>query len=539
LNKLSRGIIFCLIFILPPSAIQAGPKDPVQGRFAARIHTQWVDVAWIAGQPEPVMWRVLASPDPADTEWFCLQAPAADPSSQPGHFRLQGALADIPIASTGNWKLVDNKAHPQTVVYRRELHDGLILEQLYTVSDHPYRFRLTIKLTNSGSAVFSPRKNDRLQFTLGPGLGDQRSDGLGYAEAMYSFIEPVALIDDKIERFRSKRTEPFTLPWATGNLLWVGLHGRYFALLAAPLFDPGDKEGSGVEKLSVHLEKDDNIELPLNHLPVLSIQVPVYPVAPGAHEQWAFSIYSGPKSTQWLREGTPEFDKLVFPGLWSWMRWLCFGLLWLMTTMHAVVPNWGAVIILLAVLVRMAMYPIARRALESQKRFAKVQKRIGPELQLIKREFRGEEQSERILHLYEQQGISPLAGLKPLLIVLLQLPILIALFHVLGTAYELRGAPFLWITTLAEPDKLFALGFPAPLLGGYFNVLPVLMALSTLAALKLSPAPVAGRAAQRRQKAFLVILAVGFFVLFYPFPSGMVLYWTTANLLHIAQQKLM
>jgi hypothetical protein len=61
------------------------------------------------------------------------------------------------------------------------------------------------------------------------------------------------------------------------------------------------------------------------------------------------------------------FEKLVFPGMWQWMRWLSFGLLWLMTSIHDVIPDWGVVILLLAVMVRLAMYPIAQKAWQVKK----------------------------------------------------------------------------------------------------------------------------------------------------------------------------
>jgi YidC/Oxa1 family membrane protein insertase len=121
--------------------------------------------------------------------------------------------------------------------------------------------------------------------------------------------------------------------------------------------------------------------------------------------------------------------------------------------------------------------------------------------------------------------------MKPLLIVLIQLPVFIALFHVLGQAVELQGASFLWIDSLGLPDRLFSFGRDLPFFGAYFNILPFLMALSTLLTITLSPS-------SGQNSIFLVIMAVGFLLLFYPFPSGMVLYWTMANLLQIFQQML-
>ncbi len=237
--------------------------------------------------------------------------------------------------------------------------------------------------------------------------------------------------------------------------------------------------------------------------------------------------------------GPVDSNSLLFSALWGWMRWICFGLLFLLTSIHFIVPSWGLSIILLALIVRIALYPLSKLAMASQKRFVEAQKQMSPELQQIKRTYKGGEQSERILQLYKKHQVSPFAGLKPLGIVLIQLPILVALFHVLGEAIELRDAGFLWIHSLALPDNLFPFGFNIPLLGNYFNLLPVLMSFFTLLSFKLAPAPTAEKKEQGLQNFFLVAMTLMFFLLFYSFPSGMVLYWTFANIFHIVQYRIM
>jgi YidC/Oxa1 family membrane protein insertase len=232
---------------------------------------------------------------------------------------------------------------------------------------------------------------------------------------------------------------------------------------------------------------------------------------------------------------TPE----LFPGLWEWMRWICFGMMYLLIFIHKVVPDWGLAIIMLALLIRILLYPLSRLAMDSQKRFVDAQSLMLPELREIKSNYKGGEQSERILQLYKKHKVSPFAGLKPLGIVLIQLPILIALFHVLGSVNDLREARFLWIQSLAEPDHLFAFGFDIPFLGNYFNLLPVLMSGVTLLTFKLAPAPTAEKKEQGLQNIFLLAMTLMFFFLFYSFPSGMVLYWTFANIFHIVQYRIM
>lgn len=220
------------------------------------------------------------------------------------------------------------------------------------------------------------------------------------------------------------------------------------------------------------------------------------------------------------------------------MRWLSLTIMHLLHFIQGIVGNWGVAIILLAVLVRMAVYPIAKNAILAQKKFAAIQARIQPELQEIRKRYKGGEQSERILQLYEHHKVNPLAGLKPLLIVLIQVPIFISLYHLLGQTFELRDAPFLWIKTLAEPDQLFSLGVDLPLFGAYFNLLPVLMSLTTILSIKLNPTPTQDGQSVLRQHLTTGLMGLGFFLLFYSFPSGMVLYWTVANILQVAHQKI-
>ncbi|WP_262373861.1 YidC/Oxa1 family membrane protein insertase [Pseudomonas lundensis] len=182
------------------------------------------------------------------------------------------------------------------------------------------------------------------------------------------------------------------------------------------------------------------------------------------------------------------------------------------------------------------MYPIAKNAMTAQKKFAMVQARLQPQLEDIRRRYKGGEQSERILELYESNNVSPLAGMKPLLIILIQVPVFVSLYHLLGQTFELRDASFLWIKTLAEPDQLFSWGIDLPVLGAYFNLLPVLMALTTLLSIKVASA--SGAKTSFKQTMTSLLMGLGFFVLFYSFPAGMVLYWTSANILQVLHQKI-
>jgi YidC/Oxa1 family membrane protein insertase len=228
---------------------------------------------------------------------------------------------------------------------------------------------------------------------------------------------------------------------------------------------------------------------------------------------------------------------LMFTDLWGWMRTLCFWLLDLLQWLAGLTGSWGMAIILVAVLVRLATYPVARRVLVEQKRFNEMQERLKPALAEIKNNYKGGEQAERIIDLYKEHKVNPAAGIKPLLIVLLQLPVFIALFQILRQAPELRGVSFLWLADLSQPDHAFALGTQLAWFGGYLNVMPLIMAGTIMLAAITAPGEGHGSSAKKRHW-ISGLMAVVFFIAFYSFPAGLVLYWITTNLLHVAQQLL-
>ncbi|NQX89816.1 MAG: YidC/Oxa1 family membrane protein insertase, partial [Halioglobus sp.] len=134
-------------------------------------------------------------------------------------------------------------------------------------------------------------------------------------------------------------------------------------------------------------------------------------------------------------------------------------------------------------------------------------------------------------------GITTFYVLKPMLAMLIQIPLWIAVFNVLGEMPQLENAGFLWIKSLAYPDSIAMLPFVVPLLGDSISVLPLLMTVVTGVSAMLLQDRLAPEPELRRQKRNLYLMALAFLLLFYPFPAAMVLYWTLSNALQIVQQS--
>jgi YidC/Oxa1 family membrane protein insertase len=258
-----------------------------------------------------------------------------------------------------------------------------------------------------------------------------------------------------------------------------------------------------------------------------------------AGSELALRLYAGPVEKSSLAEVDPRLTGMLFAALWDWLRWLCFAMLWLLTTIHGFVGNIGAAIVLLSLLVKVMMLPLTQLADRLQASVNRTQALLQPQLDEIKRHFKGEEAHERTLAVYKDAGVSPLYTLKSLLGFLIQIPVFIAAFDMLGENIALAGGTFLWIDDLAKPDQWLALPLVVPFFGGYLNLLPCLMTGVTLLTSWLQTDPNLTPALLRAQQRRLYVMAGAFFLLFFTFPAGMVLYWTTNNVIALAKVGLL
>jgi YidC/Oxa1 family membrane protein insertase len=160
---------------------------------------------------------------------------------------------------------------------------------------------------------------------------------------------------------------------------------------------------------------------------------------------------------------------------------------------------------------------------------------LQPELAAIKRDYKGEEAHDRSLAVYKKYGVHPLYTMKSLAGFLIQIPVFIAAFDMLGENFVLHEASFLWMTDLARPDQWLALPVTLPFFGGHLNLLPCLMTAFTLLTSWLQQENALTAELIRQQRTRLFWMAGLFFLLFYTFPAGMVLYWTTNNVLALVK----
>lgn len=249
--------------------------------------------------------------------------------------------------------------------------------------------------------------------------------------------------------------------------------------------------------------------------------------------------YVGPAKAKQIVGHWADFSRLRYSHLWTPLAYLSRGIEWLMVNVHLCSElDWGWTILLLCCLVKLTLLPLNLYTTRCQNAVNRIKAQLEPKLAEIKANFDGEEAHTKIMAAHKDLGVGPFYTLKPLLSNLIQAPILIAIFNALGEMPQLEHASFTWIPSLAYPDVLCHLPLTIPLLGNTLNGMPLWMTLVTLISTYLYQNTSCSAKELSSQKRKLYLMAFGFLILFYPFPSGMVLYWTFANLLQFIQQTI-
>lgn len=304
----------------------------------------------------------------------------------------------------------------------------------------------------------------------------------------------------------------------TGSVRFATVQNKYFTV--AGILPQGPNQ---TVEGTVVLSAD-----PARHQQMWAIEAPLRAPSAGNGVIAAsrLTTYIGPQETDTLRAFGLGLEKTMEMG-WALFRPLAEGVLWILGHMYSVISNYGVVIILFSVVMKLVFWPLTRTSTESMKKMQALQ----PKVQEIQKKYKDnrEKLSQETMKLYQKEKVNPMAGCLPLLV---QMPVFIALYQALAHTISLRNAPFvLWMDDLSQPDALFSLPFSVPFIGNEFNVLPILMSASMWVQTKITPtANLGGQMALMN-----TLMPVIFLFMFYQMPSGLVLYWLVVNIMSIYQ----
>jgi YidC/Oxa1 family membrane protein insertase len=218
---------------------------------------------------------------------------------------------------------------------------------------------------------------------------------------------------------------------------------------------------------------------------------------------------------------------------YGWFGFISKFLLAVLHGLYRVIPNYGVGIILMTIMVRLCLFPMTRKGQIAMYRMQKLQPLI-KEMQEKYKDDR-QRQGREMMELYRKHNANPMSGCWPMLF---QLPILWGLFRMLQNSIDLRQQPFLfWITDLSKADTIAgAGGIPVGILGIPLHVLPILMTIASLVQQFTMPKPADPQQAQTQKMMMFMPVLIG--VMFYPYASGLSLYWLTSTTLGIVEQRM-
>ena len=317
---------------------------------------------------------------------------------------------------------------------------------------------------------------------------------------------------------------------AEDHVDWISLSGKYFAFILMP-----DSDVPMASAIATN-HADDEMAVPQENT------IGFVRSAGGEGDVMdIYSFYAGPKVTRYLdiyeRSNENIFgisnaslDK-VLDG--NWLSWLESILNWILQFFHRFIPNYGIAIILLTILIKLILHPLSKKGMESTAKMSA----LTPKIEEIKRKFPDdpEAQNAAMAKLYKDEKINPMGSCLPMLI---QFPIFIALYGLLNTNFDLRGSMFIpgWIPDLSIPDTIYSLPFVIPLLGRDIHLLPILYVISMILSMKITQSGSTASAQNSMMKFMTYGMPIMFFFIMYNAPSGLLLYWSTVNVISIGQQ---
>ncbi|MDX9703709.1 MAG: membrane protein insertase YidC [Candidatus Auribacterota bacterium] len=374
---------------------------------------------------------------------------------------------------------------------------SFIEEKIITLNADSYQFDVSYKITALDGTVFL---SDGIGFSLGTIQKVSKADKQeALSSSMYLDIKK-----GELETFNLRGEK--SVARHTGDIVWASVKNKYFVLICKP-----SRKGAVLDIRPLGSITDSNATY---------LRSAQQPVAQGQTAEFQFFAYCGPQLLKYLTPYKSDFEKTMY--FTGWFGPINLFLIKSLNILNSFCRNYGLAIILLTIIIKIIFYPLTHKSFQSMKKMQELQ----PKMAVLKEKYKDDQQrlQKETMALYKREKVNPLGGCLPMLI---QLPIFFGLYRTLYNAYELIDARFLWITSLAEPDKMFMIpwgGSSFPL-----NVLPLVMGVTMFYQQKMSTA-------DPQQQKMMMFMPVIFTFILYNLPSGLVLYWTLSNVLSILQQ---
>jgi YidC/Oxa1 family membrane protein insertase len=324
------------------------------------------------------------------------------------------------------------------------------------------------------------------------------------------------------------RVPPAEYKGGSNDVAWAAVHNQYFALAVMP-HDPATEVV--VRKINLPPPSEQELMYRTVRQPAGYEAALVYPglaLAPHEAKARSLAIYAGPKEYRTLATISSalnnNIDAIMGFGFWGFFsKALLLGMNWLHAALRL---PYGWAIVAITIIIKVVFWPLTQASTRSAKRMQALQ----PQIKALQEKYKDDpaKAQRKMMEFWKENKINPMSGCLPTLI---QMPVFFGFFFMIRSAIELRGASWLWVADLSNPDTLFIIpgvGFP-------FNLLPLVMGATMLWQSHLTPPSPGMDPTQAKMMRYMPLM---FLVFLYNYSAGLTLYWTVQNLLSILQTKL-
>ncbi len=373
----------------------------------------------------------------------------------------------------------------KSITFSAKSNSGYVINKTFTFDSENYQFAIGVNIQSGAEPL-----------TISPILNMGSGNELITAYYRPQHKKAMTLVDSDYEKYNVSET------FNVSNFKWLALTDIYFTTGVKTMNSDWVAEFSPLPVIVNGSTEND---------PLLTLTSPV--VALAANSSWSakFDLFAGPKDIDLLEKFDSSFTEVLDLFLNVIARPMLKTLRWLFDFTQ----NWGLALIFLTIIVRLVLFPLAFIGMRSMKSMS----RLTPRIKTLRKKFGEDKQklNSELMQLYRKNKVNPVGGCLPLLA---QLPIFIALYWTLLPAVELREQPFIgWLTDLSHADA--------------YLILPLLMGVTMFVQQRVAPPVASLDPMQQKIMQFFPLVMILFFI---NFPSGLVLYWVTSNIISILQQ---
>jgi YidC/Oxa1 family membrane protein insertase len=393
---------------------------------------------------------------------------------------------------------------------------GAFVEYSYTL--HPESYLVDFSVRLKGMEAY---RTDNVQLNwdiFSPQQEKGRQNEATYTYLTYRFFE------GDVEKFKpgTKKTDIQEITETT-KLHWIAYKQQFFAAVILSdkiAFEGGYMASEKLPDTSPYLLKYKS-ELGIPYDRTSDFVMPMH-------------FYFGPNHYQTLKRIGFEMEELVTIGN-SIIRWInVFVVIPIFNWLNRFIGNYGLIILLLTIIIKIGLLPLTYRSYMSQAKM----RVLKPEIDEINAKIPKEKAMERqqaTMALYRKVGVNPMGGCIPLL---LQMPILFAMFRFFPASIELRQESFLWAKDLSTYDSILDLPFTIPMYGDHISLFTLLMTVSTILSMRMNTGTTGAEAQMPGMKTMMYIMPVMFMLILNNFSAGLTYYYFLANVITIGQNYL-